>query len=131
MSAEKNIQIIKDAYAAFSRGDLPSVFAAFDHGIQWIMPGNSVLAGERNGKEEVAEFFRTLSERWDMLAFEPLEFIGSGDRVVAFGRYEMRSRQTGRTTASHWAMAWTFRDGKAIRFQEYTDTSTLEAAEAA
>jgi len=131
MSAEENIQTLKNAYAAFSRGDLPSVLAAFDETIQWITPGNSALAGERNGKDEVAGFFRTVSERWDVLAFEPSEFISSGDRVVAFGRYEMRSRQTYRTAASHWAMAWTFRDGKAVRFQEYTDTATLEAAEVA
>jgi ketosteroid isomerase-like protein len=131
MTAEQNIQTIKDAYAAFSRGDLPSVLGAFDDGIQWITPGNSDLAGERNGKEEVTGFFRTLKERWDFLAFEPAEYIPSGDRVVALGRYEVRSRQTGRTVASHWAMVWTFRNGKAVRFQEYTDTSALESAEAA
>jgi len=54
--------------------------------------------------------------------------IASGDRVVALGRYDARSRRTGRTAASHWAMAFTFHDGKVAHFQEYTDTSTLEAA---
>jgi uncharacterized protein len=130
MSADHNIETIRNAYAAFSRGDLPSVLGAFDDGIQWITPGNTDLAGERNGKEEVTGFFRTLKEHWEFLAFEPAEYVASGDRVVALGRYEVRSRQTGRTVASHWAMVWTFRAGKAVRFQEYTDTSALEAAEA-
>ena len=126
-----NILAVKNAYGAFSRGDVPSVLATFSDDIQWITPGTSALAGERKGKEEVADFFCTLGQNWHFLAFEPLEFLGDGDRVVVFGRYEVRSRQTGRTAASHWAMVWTFREGKAVRFQEYTDTATLEAAEAA
>jgi hypothetical protein len=131
MSAEKNIQILQKAYGDFVRGDVASVLDALADDIQWITPGNNALAGERQGKEEVAGFFRTLGEQWEFLAFEPGEYIGSGDRVVALGRYEVRSRQTGRTAASHWAMAWTFQSGKAVRFQEYTDTASLEDAEAA
>lgn len=129
MSTDQNIQTISSAYAAFSRGDLPVVLGTFDDAIQWITPGNTDLAGERNGKEEVTGFFRKLKERWEFLAFEPAEYIASGDRVVALGRYEVRSRQTGRTAASHWAMLWTLRNGKAVRLQEYTDTSALEGAE--
>ena len=131
MSADSNIRTVRDAYAAFTRGDLPAVLSAFDDGIQWITPGNFDFAGERNGKEEVTGFLRAIRERWDFLAFEPADYIASGDRVVALGRYEVRSRQTGKMAASHWAMVWTFRDGKAVRFQEYTDTSALEGAEAA
>jgi len=131
MSAETNIQTIQKAFAAFSRGDLPAVLDVFADDIQWITPGNSELAGERNGKEEVKDFFRTLAEQWEFLAFEPGEYIPGGDRVVVLGRYEVRSRQTGRVAASHWAMVWTFRHGKAIHFQEYIDTSSLEAAQAA
>jgi ketosteroid isomerase-like protein len=131
MSAEKNVETIRNAYAAFSRGDLATVLAAFADDIQWITPGTTVMAGERRGKEEVAGFFRTLEEQWEFLAFEPREYIASGDRVVALGRYDVRSRSTGRTAASHWAMVWTFRDGQATRFQEYTDTATLESAQIA
>ena len=131
MSAEKNIKIVQKAYGDFSRGDLPAVLDAFADDILWISPGNSALAGEKRGKEEVTGFFRTLMETWEFLAFEPGEYIASGDRVVALGRYEARSRQTGRTAATHWAMVWTFREGKAIHFQEYMDTGALEAAESA
>jgi ketosteroid isomerase-like protein len=128
MSAERNVETIRNAYAAFSRGDMAALFEAFADDIQWITPGNTDLAGERRGKEEVAAFFRLLEQQWEVLAFEPREYIASGDRVVTLGRYDMRSRRTGRTAASHWAMVWTFRDGKATRFQEYTDTATLEGA---
>ena len=128
MSTEQNIQTIQRAYAAFSRGDISVTLEILSDDILWITPGNSPAAGERRGKQEVAGFFQTIDEMWEFLAFEPREFIASGDRVVALGRYDARSRQTGRPAASHWAMVFTFRDGKVIHFQEYTDTSTLEAA---
>jgi ketosteroid isomerase-like protein len=128
MSTEHNIQTVQKAYAAFSRGDIAGLLETLADDVLWITPGNSEAAGERNGKEEVAGFFRTIDEMWEFLAFEPREYIASGDRVVALGRYDARSRQTGRTAASHWAMVFTFRDGVVVRFQEYTDTSTLEAA---
>lgn len=130
MSVEKNIQIVQKAYADFSRRDLPAVVGAFAEDILWLSPGNSTLSGEKHGKEEVTAFFHQLLELWEFLAFEPAEYIASGDRVVALGRYEVRSRRTGRTAASHWAMVWALRDGEVNRFQEYMDTSTLEAAEA-
>ncbi|MGA3024926.1 MAG: nuclear transport factor 2 family protein [Bryobacteraceae bacterium] len=128
MSVEDNVRLIQKAYADYSRGDMAALFDAFADDILWITPGNTELAGERQGKEEVAGFFRTLGEQWDFLAFEPREYIASGDRLVVLGRYDVRSRQTGRTAASHWAMVWTIQNGKATRFQEYTDTSTLEAS---
>jgi len=129
MSAEdNNVRQVQSAYAAFSRGDVAGVLATLSDDILWISPGNSAAAGERRGKQEVAGFFQTINEMWEFLAFEPREFIASGDRVVALGRYDVRSRQTGRTAASHWAMAFTFRDGLVVHFQEFTDTSTLEAA---
>lgn len=128
MSAEKNIQIVRKAYADFSQGNIAGVLDAFADDIEWISPGSNALSGERHGKEEVAGFFRTLGGLWEFLAFEPREYFTAGDRVVVLGRYEVRSRQTGRTAATHWAMVWTFRNGKAIHFQEYMDTAALEAA---
>jgi len=131
MSVEDNIRRIQTAFAAFERKDIQAILEPFADDVLWITPGNSAIAGERRGKEEVVGFFRTLDEMWEFLAFEPREYIGSGDRVVALGRYDVRSRKTGRTAATHWAMTFTFRDGQVVHFQEYTDTSTLEAAETA
>jgi len=129
VSAEdSNVRQVQSAYAAFSRGDIAGILATLADDVLWITPGSSAAAGERRGKQEVAGFFQTINEMWEFLAFEPRDFIASGDRVVALGRYDARSRQTGRTAASHWAMVFTFRDGAVVRFQEYTDTSTLEAA---
>jgi ketosteroid isomerase-like protein len=51
-----------------------------------------------------------------------VEFVASGDKVVAVGNYAGISNATGQSLTADWVMVWTFRDGMVTRFQEYTDT---------
>ena len=130
MTPEANIQIAKKAYADFSRGDIASILAALDDNIEWKtaaipeMPGTGTV----KGKNGVAGFFKTVGETWDFQAFEPKEFIASGDQLVVRGSYTPRSRKTGITAKVEWAMAWRFQNGKVTHFQEYTDSAMLRNA---
>ena len=129
MSVEENVALVQKQYDAFSRGDIPSLLATLDENIEWINPGAvPPLSGLRRGRDQVADFFRQVNDIWEFLSFEPREFIASGDRVIVLGHYEMRDRPTGRPTGSNWVMAWTVQNGKATRFEEYTDTQTLAAS---
>ena len=129
MSAEQNIQIAKNCYAAFGRGDVPAILAALDDSVEWVTPEVDLpTGGVRHGKPEVAQFFQAVSDAWEFQAFEAREYVASGDRVAVCGSYTMTGKVSGRTAACDWAMVWTFRDGKVVRFQEYTDTSALKDA---
>jgi ketosteroid isomerase-like protein len=124
-----NIDIAKQAYADFSRGDIPAVLEALDDGIEWITPGAGLpTAGVRHGKSEVAGFFKAVNEPWDFHAFEPREYLDAGDQLAVRGFYDSTSRQTGRRASSEWVMMWKFKDGKVTHFQEYTDTAALQDA---
>ncbi len=46
--------------------------------------------------------------------------------VVVLGRYRGTNKATGRPLDAQLAHVWRVRDGKAVRFQQYTDT--LQAA---
>lgn len=39
MSEQQNIQTVKDAYAAFERGDVPAILAMLTDDVGWEMPG--------------------------------------------------------------------------------------------
>ena len=41
--SDSNLVIIRKAYEDFAQGNIPSVFAAFDAGITWHVPGHSPL----------------------------------------------------------------------------------------
>ena len=130
MSAEQNIQTAKAGYAAFGRGDVQGILAQLDEGIEWITPQLPEMpgSGTQHGHAGVLQFFKSVMDNWDFEAFEPREFIASGDLLAVQGHYRAKARKTGVVMDSDWVMVWQFRNGKCIRFQEYTDTAKLAGA---
>jgi ketosteroid isomerase-like protein len=64
----------------------------------------------------------------DFEAFEPREYVATGDRVVVLGFARATVKATGRAFDNDWAMAWTLADGQVDDFQVYEDTAReLEA----
>ena len=57
--------------------------------------------------------------------FEPREFIGQGDQVAVVGHYRGKANPTGKSYASDWVMVFEIRNGKVMRFREFTDSAQL------
>jgi ketosteroid isomerase-like protein len=132
MNEQQNTQIVQDAYAAFGRGDITALLGYLTDDVRWqpVMGTASHVpfSGERNGKSEVAEFFRQVASTEDFQQFEPREFVAQGDKVVALGHYRAVTKPTGRSFESDFVMVFTLRDGKVARFQEFTDSAGINAA---
>jgi len=128
MSEQTNVQVVQVSYAAFQRGDIQTVLKVLREDVEWIATAVEPVAGTYRGPDEVARFFQLVDKIFEFSSFEPREYLAQGDRVVALGHYKATVRNTGRVYDCDWAMAFTFREGKISRFQEYTDTATLEAA---
>jgi len=124
MDEQQNTKLIQDCYSAFLRGDIPAVLGMMSDDMDFYVPGDGAFptAGHRRGLAEMQEFFRTLNDSVRFDAFEPLNFVAQGDLVVVLGRYTGTAKPTGRNFTMEWAMAWTVRQGKIVKFQEYTDT---------
>ena len=133
MSNRDNVQTTQNAYAAFSRGDVPAVLASLTDDVDWLIPGPAdaiPYAGRRRGPAQVAKFFEALAAAEEVLAFEPREFVSEGDTVVACGNYRARVKTTGRTYEAEWVHVFHFRDGKVANFKEFFDTAVAVAAHA-
>ena len=123
MSAQENVQIVKDAYAAFGRGDIQGLLALLAKDVEWISPGGALPpAGTYRGPAAVADFFQKLSETVEFSSFEPREFVADGDRVLVVGFDSWRAKATNRTFEGHWVMAFTVRNAKVTNVREYVDT---------
>jgi hypothetical protein len=59
--SDSNSVIIHKAYSDFAQGNIPSVFAVFDAGITWHVPGHSPLSGDYTGHDQIGGFFQ---QRW-------------------------------------------------------------------
>lgn len=131
---EKNIQIVRDVYAAIKRGDLPYVLDRAADDIDWQSPATNTImepilwAKPRHGKAEVGAFFKELFEKVKLIELKPLTFTAQDDRVFVEGTTRGMVNATGLEYRSLWTMAITIRNGKYIRLRHYYDTVDVAKA---
>ncbi|MDX2030161.1 MAG: nuclear transport factor 2 family protein [Blastocatellia bacterium] len=127
--ASQNLETIQGAYAAFAKGDVPGVLGVLDAEIAWTEAEGFPYGGTYNGPNAVLEgVFMRLGTEWDGFAAVPAQFVDGGDMVVALGTYSGTNKATGKSFEAPFAHAWTFRDGKVVRFVQYTDTLLVNRA---
>ena len=128
MSIEKNIQTVKDFFAAIGRGDREALLALVAEDIEWIIPGKDwPLAGTRHGHAGLANLLETASKSIET-STEPREFIAQGDRVLVVGFARGKIKTTNKTFEDDWIFAITVRDGRLTNIREYVDTQALARA---
>jgi ketosteroid isomerase-like protein len=124
-----NTDIVRGAYEAIGRGDVPSVLATLDPQVEWIEADGFPTRGTYVGPDAVVNgVFGPLMTEWDGFNVVPDEFIDGGDTVVSLGRYSGTYKGTGKAMSAAFAHVWTLRDGKAIRFRQYVDSALVQAA---
>ena len=130
MENNPNVGIVRSGYEAFGRGDIAALLNLFDENIMWVTPGPSALptSGRRRGRQEVAGFFQTLNDTFQIEQFTPRQFIGDGNTVVVTGDEVARARTTNRSFNVEWCHVFEMKDGLVTAFHEYFDASAaLEA----
>jgi uncharacterized protein len=120
-----NVQVIRDLYDAFAKGDLPGVLGALDPSVQWIEAESFPYADRSpySGPGAVAEgvFQRFLTALNDV-AVVPERIFDAGETVITEGRYRGVVKATGTRVDAQFAHVWSLRDGKVVEFRQYTDT---------
>jgi hypothetical protein len=128
MSIEKNIQTVKDFFAAIGRGDREALLALVAQDIEWIIPGEDwPLAGTHRGHAGLANLLETASKSIET-STEPSQFVAQGDRVLVVGFARGKIKATKKTFADDWIFAITVRDGRLTRIRECIDTQALARA---
>ena len=125
---EKNIQTVKDFFAAIGRGDREALLALVAQDIEWIIPGEDwPLAGTHRGLAGLADLLETASKSIET-STEPREFVAQGDRVLVVGFARGKIKATNKTFEDDWVFAITVRDGRLTNIREYVDTQALARA---
>src|ERR1700686_5574494 len=86
MSIQKNIQIVKDFFAAMGGSDRQDLLALCSEDIEWIIPGEDwPLAGTHRGHAGLEDLLQKASETVET-STEPSEYVAQGNRslVVVF-----------------------------------------------
>lgn len=121
-----NIQTVQTIYAAFGKGDVPTIlghlnedveweYGMSDAGLPWLQP--------RRGRAEVPKFFESLGVL-DFQKFHPKTFLESGNVVVVLIDFACVVKATGRKILEEDEVhIWHFdTEGKVIKFRHKLDT---------
>ncbi len=129
-TATSNIEIVKTAFERFFEGDIPGFLNLLSPQVEWDHRGPEIIPHSRmyQGREEVAEFFRTLGANQENLQFDLHEHLAAGARVVTLGRFAWRVLSTGKEWAADFAMAFTLEGGLVTHWKPLFDMSPAAAA---
>jgi uncharacterized protein len=136
MSEQQNLDIVRQGYDAFGRGDIQGLLNLMDPQVTWTTPGPADMptAGTRRGHQAVGEFFAALASTVEITRFEAQDFLAQGDKVVVLGEDTGTITGTDTSIDFRWAHVFTLRGGKIVSFEEIGDTSAhvdaLRAAQA-
>jgi ketosteroid isomerase-like protein len=129
MSLEKNVQVVKDFFAAIGSGDQQRVLALVAEDIEWIVPGEDwPLAGTHRGHAGLADVLKKASKEIEMTYPKPPEFVAEGDRVLVVGVATGKIKATNKPFKDDWVFDITVRNGKLTKIREYIDTQALARA---
>ena len=113
-----NVQILRDGYDAFARGDIPATLAIFDEDITWHVPGRSPLSGDYEGHAGVLDFFARCQDlSGGTLKVGVDETFADGDRVVVLTT--VSAERYGQFWSSPEVHVWRMANGRAAEFREF------------
>ena len=133
MSAQDNIQTVKDIYAAFNRDDRNAMIGALAENVEFeSSPGAGEIpwAAGRHGHSGLADLLDQIVEHVQMDVFEQLDFLASENQVAVVNRMEFSLKKNGQKVSfPKYIQVWTFdAAGKVEReFNSYDPTELLAA----
>ncbi len=126
--SQENVETARRGYEAFNCGEMEAVYASLDPEVVWEEWSAAPDAATYHGHDGVREFFGKLWESFDLLRFDPQEFIEAGDQLVVPTAVRVRGRESGAEATLSTVHVWTYRNGKGVRVQVYeTKDAALDA----
>jgi uncharacterized protein len=129
-NGQNNVAQVRRMSQAFNHRDLDALLELIDPEVEWI-PIMAALEGHvYRGHDGVRQWVEDLATDWEFFETDQEEFREMGDRVLIFGRWRARARNSGIELEGQPA-SWLvdLRDGRVTRLQTFTDRR--EAIEAA
>ncbi len=128
MTEQENVEIAKEGYAAFARGDIASVLSFYTADGEFIANGPAGVipwVGSYKGLEQIAQFFTKLAEAYEFESFEVQEYIAQGNKIAVIVRNVGTYKPTGKKIENRLVHVWTMKDGKITKLEVFDDNSLM------
>jgi len=123
-------EAIATFYQAFARRDLDFLLELLHPEVEFRAAENFIYAAQNPylGPAAVAALMRRIDADWNGFTIIPEEIHGTGDMVIARGRYRGILKSNGFALNAEFVHVFKFRDGKIVLQHNYTDTAQFRDA---
>jgi ketosteroid isomerase-like protein len=129
--SQENVEIVRDAFAAFDRGDIEAVLRLCAEDILITQPAELPGASaQQRGHRGVLEAFAIFPEQWDDYRVEVLKIAAApASKVIALTRSRGRGRQSGVEVDMEFSFVFTLRDARISEWRLFVrEDEALKAA---
>lgn len=128
-SASPNLTTIQTLYQAFAARDRGRILELFDPEIEWIQNDGFPNGGRHVGATLVLdEVLARLRSEWEGWQARVDGWLDAGEAIVALGAYQGTHKETGKSMRAAFAHVYWVREGRIVRFEQYTDTVQVAQA---
>ena len=123
--SQENVEIVRELWDAYSRGNIDRVIALSDPYVVLVTLEEGPLYGPDAVRANYARWMEAWREEPETTVEE---VIGSGDHVIVIACFRGRGRGSGVRVAQRLYEVYTLRNGKVLRVDEFSDRDqALEA----
>jgi ketosteroid isomerase-like protein len=124
--SQKNVEVVRELWDAYSRGDIDRVIALSDPYVVLV----TLEEGPLYGPDAVRANYARWMEAWrEQPETTVEEVIGNGDHVFVIACFQGRGRGSGVRVEQRLYEVYTLRNGRILRVDEFSDRDqALEAA---
>jgi len=119
--SQENVDAVRQIHAVWEAEGSPVPSGLLDPEIEWVNPPDAVEAGTRRGVDAFGTAVDALADTFEGVRAQLDELFDVGDRIVVVATLHGRGRGSGADIERRQGYIWTFRGGKAIRFEWFTD----------
>jgi uncharacterized protein len=119
-----NEQVLRDAVAAMTNGDMDGLGALTADDVVLHVPGSNQLSGDYKGKDEFFNGFvgKMMGLTGGQFVVEPHDFVSSDEHVC--GLYNIKATRDGKEFSWHHVNVYHVRDGKVAEIWQHPGDTT-------
>jgi uncharacterized protein len=116
------LELIRQGYEAWNRGDRRWVLDHMSEDVEWVTPDEDLDRGTYRGHKGVQDFWEQWRASVGQLGFEVERMVESGDDVAVVTRRRGKGEHSGLEVSDSVVQVFSFDGDKCVRVQEYYDT---------
>jgi hypothetical protein len=125
MTATDNIALVRQGYAAFSRGDMTALAELLDPDVEWFVGGTNALSGSYSGRDATFSYFgRLLSLTSGTATVDVIELTEPVPGTV-LAMVHLHAEANGKVFDEDGVQQIEIRDGLAVRCRTFLQNGHL------